>query len=135
MKSGADAGAEQAPEPTANATRPDSQLVWSDGDGAHAADEIGTDEDHYGLARRRPAVTARQVRRTGAKLQPDLVGKQGIQGQQPGDRYVRVFRMQGEDFEHAAPGHLVATRRGDGRPRGSVGRAFGGSSARSSARR
>jgi amino acid transporter len=43
------------------------------------------------------------------KVQGDLAGKQQVQGKQPADRYVRVVRLHGDDFEHAGPGHLVAT--------------------------
>jgi amino acid transporter len=48
-------------------------------------------------------------RRPDAKVLTDLAGKQQIQGKHSGDRYVRVVRPQGEDFERAGPGHLVAT--------------------------
>ena len=58
------------------------------------------------------------------RAQPDLVGKQRVQGQHPGDRYVRVVRQQSEDFERAGPGHLVATQESM-EARGTVGRAFG----------
>ncbi|MCC6790722.1 MAG: APC family permease, partial [Thermomicrobiales bacterium] len=51
----------------------------------------------------------RPSRRTVSKFQPDLVGKQQIQGQHVGDRYVRVIRQQSDDFERAGPGYLVAT--------------------------
>ena len=39
----------------------------------------------------------------------DLTGKQEIRGKRTGDRYVRVIRQQGEDFQYAGPGYLVAT--------------------------
>jgi amino acid transporter len=48
-------------------------------------------------------------RRLDAPILTDLTGKQQIQGKHSGDRYVRVVRPQGEDFERAGPGHLVAT--------------------------
>src|SRR5215207_445283 len=58
------------------------------------------------------------------RVQPDLVGKQRVQGLHPGDRYVRVIRQQSEDFERAGPGHLVATPEAI-EARGKFGRAFG----------
>ena len=57
-------------------------------------------EDHH--KRIRP-------RRPGSKPFVDLSGKQQVQGKLSGDRYVRVIRQQGDDFERAGPGHLVAT--------------------------
>lgn len=39
----------------------------------------------------------------------DLTGKQEIQGKLKGDRYVRVIRQHGDDFQYAGPGYLVAT--------------------------
>ena len=62
--------------------------------------------------------------RRSPKLLGDLSGKQQIQGSHAGDRYVRVIRAQGEDFERAGPGHLVATEEAM-EARGSVGRGFG----------
>ena len=59
----------------------------------------------------------------GTKLHADLSGKQQIQGSHAGDRYVRVIRNQGDDFERAGPGHLVATEEAM-EARGSVGRGF-----------
>jgi len=58
------------------------------------------------------------------KLHSDLSGKQQIQGSHAGDRYVRVIRNQGDDFERAGPGHLVATEEAM-EARGSVGRGYG----------
>jgi amino acid transporter len=63
-------------------------------------------------------------KRQGPRTQGDLVGKQGLQGRLPGDRYVRVCRVQSGDFQRTAPGHLVATEEALA-ARGSVGRAFG----------
>ncbi len=71
----------------------------------------------------RPRVV-RAPRREGPRVQPDLVGKQRLQGSHPGDRYVRVCRVRGEDLERAGPGHLVATQEALG-ARGPAGRAFG----------
>lgn len=48
-------------------------------------------------------------RNDGPKPFADLTGKQQIQGKLSGDRYVRVVRQRGDDFELAGPGHLVAT--------------------------
>ncbi|CAA9582464.1 MAG: Uncharacterized amino acid permease, GabP family [uncultured Thermomicrobiales bacterium] len=68
--------------------------------------------------------TIRAPRKEGPKVQSDLVGKQQLQGKHPGDRYVRVCRVQGDDLERAGPGHLVATEESmEGR--GNAGRAFG----------
>jgi amino acid transporter len=47
-----------------------------------------------------------------------------VQGQHPGDRYVRVIRQQSEDFARKGPGHLVASPE-TLEARGPVGRAFG----------
>ena len=66
----------------------------------------------------------RAPRREAPHVQGDLVGKQGMQGHLLGDRYVRVCRVQTDDFERAAPGHLVATEEAL-EPRGTAGRAFG----------
>jgi amino acid transporter len=66
----------------------------------------------------------RAPRREGPRVQPDLVGKQRLQGTHPGDRYVRVCRVQGEGLERSGPGHLVATE-ADLAARGPAGRAFG----------
>ena len=66
----------------------------------------------------------RAPRREGPRAQGDLVGKQGMQGHLLGDRYVRVCRVQTDDFERAAPGHLIATEEAL-EARGSAGRAFG----------
>jgi len=68
--------------------------------------------------------TVRAPRKDGPKLQPDLVGKQALQGQHLGDRHVRVCRLQTEDFERAGPGHLVATEEALEADT-TVGRAFG----------
>jgi len=51
----------------------------------------------------------RAPRKPGPKVQPDLVGMQQLQGKHLGDRYVRVCRLQSDEFERAGPGHLVAT--------------------------
>jgi amino acid transporter len=70
------------------------------------------------------AKRVRAPRREGPRAQGDLVGKQGVQGHLPGDRYVRVCRVQTDDFLRPAPGHLVATEEAL-EARGSAGRAFG----------
>ncbi|HRA48923.1 MAG TPA: APC family permease, partial [Thermomicrobiales bacterium] len=63
-------------------------------------DSEAPSEDHHRRVRPRPP---------GVPLVSDLSGKQQIQGKLSGDRYVRVVRQQGEDFELAGPNHLVAT--------------------------
>ena len=83
---------------------------------------IATDESATGPLRRSQRVRA--PRREGPRTQGDLVGKQGIQGRLLGDRYVRVCRVQSDDFERAAPGHLIATEEAL-EARGPAGRAFG----------
>jgi len=55
------------------------------------------------------ATKVRPSRMGASRMQADLSGKQQVQGQHPGDRYVRVVRQHGDDFELAGPGHLVAT--------------------------
>jgi amino acid transporter len=52
----------------------------------------------------------RPPRKATSRVQGDLSGKQEVQGQHPGDRYVRVVRQHGGEFERAGPGHLVATQ-------------------------
>ncbi len=78
-------------------------------------------DDHE---RRRRSRRVRPPRRHGSRVQGDLVGKQGMQGHLLGDRYVRVCRVQTEDFERSAPGRLVATEEALA-ARGPVGRTFG----------
>jgi amino acid transporter len=46
-----------------------------------------------------------------------------MQGHLPGDRYVRIHRVQTDDFQRTAPGHLVATEDAI-EARGTAGRAF-----------
>src|SRR5829696_6394062 len=86
------------------------------GDGPITVDE--TESDAHRRTRR-----VRARRREGPLIQGDLVGKQGVQGRLPGDRYVRVCRVQSGDFERAAPGHLIATEEAL-QARGPAGRAF-----------
>ncbi|MGI8476761.1 MAG: APC family permease, partial [Thermomicrobiales bacterium] len=65
----------------------------------------------------------RPPRKSAQRLQADLVGKQQIQGQHPGDRYVRVIRQHSDDFALAGPGHLVASEESM-QGEGSVGRFY-----------
>jgi amino acid transporter len=83
---------------------------------------IPADETATGPQRRTQRVRAR--RREGPRTQGDLVGKQDVQGRLLGDRYVRVCRVQSDDFQRAAPGHLIATEEAL-EARGTAGRAFG----------
>src|SRR6478609_5426568 len=55
------------------------------------------------------ATKVRPSRKAIPRIQADLSGKLQVQGQHPGDRYVRVVRRHSDDFEFAGPGHLVAT--------------------------
>jgi amino acid transporter len=66
----------------------------------------------------------RAPRKHGPRAQGDLVGKEGMQGRLPGDRYVRVHRVQTDDFQRAAPGYLVATEEAL-EARSGAGRVFG----------
>jgi amino acid transporter len=66
----------------------------------------------------------RPARKENPRIEPELVGFQRLQGSHLGDRYVRVLRPKGDEFERAAPGLLVATEEAN-KPRGSVGRAVG----------
>jgi amino acid transporter len=66
----------------------------------------------------------RAPRKHGPRAQADLVGKEGMQGRRPGDRYVRVHRIQTDDFQRTAPGLLVATEEAL-EARSGAGRAFG----------
>jgi len=108
---------------TGNGAPPDAEprrvtLASTDGNDGH-----GTQEIDLGLGPVKSKVV-RVPRKEGPRLQPDLVGKQRLQGHHMGDRYVRVCRVQGADFELAAPGHLVATEEAL-EARGSVGRVYG----------
>src|SRR5829696_2136090 len=60
--------------------------------------------------------------RLAQKLQADLSGRQQVQGQHVGDRYVRIVRQQSDDFQRAGPGYLVATEEAM-EATGTVGRA------------
>lgn len=75
-------------------------------------------------AERRREKRVRAPRRAEPRAPGDLVGKQEMQGRLPGDRYVRVHRVQTADFARAAPGHLIATEEAL-EARGTAGRAFG----------
>lgn len=89
----------------------------------HHDDAVVADDDDAGEAphrEKRISAPRRQVPR----VQGDLVGKQGMQGHLPGDRYVRIHRLQTDDFQRAAPGHLIATEEAL-ESRGTAGRAFG----------
>src|SRR5829696_9242880 len=69
---------------------------------------------------------SRRVRPPGRpvqKLQADLSGRQQVQGQHVGDRYVRIVRQQSDDFQRAGPGYLVATEEAM-EATGTVGRAI-----------
>src|SRR5215211_7916394 len=88
----------------------------------NGAAAIPADETAPAPLRRNQRVRAR--RREGTRTQGDLVGKQGVQGRLLGDRYVRVCRVQSDDFQRAAPGHLIATEEAL-EARGPAGRAFG----------
>jgi amino acid transporter len=59
----------------------------------------------------------------GAKINADLSGVQPVQGAHPADRYVRIVRRHGDDFERAGPGHLVATEEALA-PEGTIGRGY-----------
>src|SRR5687768_16117871 len=83
---------------------------------------ISAEESAPGPQRRSQRVRA--PRHEGPRIQGDLVGKQGMQGRLPGDRYVRVCRVQSGDFQRAAPGHLIATEEAL-EARGPAGLAFG----------
>lgn len=113
------------PEEQRRRRRERSHFVPS-GDGVDHASEGG--EPEHGLEpehrERRHEKRVRAPRRDEPKVQGDLVGKQGMQGRRPGDRYVRVHRVQTADFERTGPGHLVATEEAL-EARGSAGRAFG----------
>ena len=50
--------------------------------------------------------------------------RKACRGRLPGDRYVRVHRVQTDDFQRAAPGYLVATEEAL-EARSGAGRAFG----------
>ncbi|MFN8662867.1 MAG: APC family permease [Thermomicrobiales bacterium] len=74
--------------------------------------------------RREREKRVRAPRKHGPRAQGDLVGKEGMQGRLPGDRYVRVHRVQTDDFQRAAPGYLVATEEAL-EARSGAGRVFG----------
>ena len=62
-------------------------------------------------------------RKPGAKVNPDLGGKQQLQGSHVGDRYVRVIRQNKDDFQRVGPGYLVASEDAN-ESRGPTGRAW-----------
>jgi amino acid transporter len=126
-------------------TNPDRDAV--DNESTSAADQSGSDGLPSHPVKRKPPIrndaraasgaspeadaeagaelAARKVkpRRPDAPVLTDLTGKQQIQGKHSGDRYVRVVRPQGEDFERAGPGHLVATPEAS-EPSGPIKRAY-----------
>jgi amino acid transporter len=110
-----------APGPTAQGGRGSHGRAFVHSEQDDEADFLHDDES---VRERRRERRVRPPRRHGPRVQGDLVGKQGIQGHLPGDRYVRVCRVQTEDFLRAAPGHLVATEEAL-EARGPAGRAFG----------
>lgn len=71
-----------------------------------------------------PPRSVRPPRPSEARIHGGLAGRQPIQGQHPGDRYVRIVRQRNDDFAFAGPGHLVA-REESLAERGPVGRLFG----------
>lgn len=111
-----------APTPTDNAAPasldPSLGLGWLDAEGR--ANRRGPAPAAEGGQQR----VVRPPRKGGPKVQPDLVGYQELRGSHPGDRYVRVVRQQGDEFQRAGPGHLVATEEAL-EARGAVGRVFG----------
>ena len=109
------------PRPVFRPSRPEAAIAGN-GTGRAGAPSAAS-EDELGLAPIRPKVV-RAPRKEGPKLQADLVGKQSLQGQHLGDRHVRVCRVQGDDFQRAGPGHLIATEEAT-EARGNVGKAFG----------
>jgi amino acid transporter len=112
----ADDGGEKA----AKSSPPPDPLVSSD---KRTLDpETGRELLGIGPEEQRPKVRAPKPQKQ--KLNPDLVGKQQVQGSHVGDRYVRVVRQTSEDFQRVAPGHLVATEEAN-EARGPVGRTFG----------
>ncbi len=77
------------------------------------------------LAERAPSGrAARPPRPSDAPIHPDLSGRQALQGQHPGDRYVRIVRPRTDDFAFAGPGRLVAKQQSLAE-RGPVGRSVG----------
>src|SRR5215203_1476924 len=71
---------------------------------------------------RRPRLVA-APRRHEPRILPDLTGKTEVHGSHVGDRYVRVVRQTGEEFQRVAPGYLVATEQAH-ESRGAVGRSW-----------
>jgi amino acid transporter len=78
--------------------------------------------DQSNATPRRPRLVA-APRRHEPRILPDLTGHQHFRGHHPGDRYVRVVRQTGEEFQRVAPGHLVATEEAH-ESRGAVGRSW-----------
>src|SRR5262245_30848390 len=96
----ADAGplaTRDSPDPPDGHDRPPAPAAFIPASGADDALD-GKTGAAPGLAPPRPKVV-RVPRKEGPRVQPDLVGKQELQGQHIGDRYVRVCRVQSEDFE------------------------------------
>ncbi len=89
-------------------------------DGAARANGSALRED----LRPRGPRTVRPPRPSDAPIRPELSGRQHLQGQHPGDRYVRIVRQRNDDFAFAGPGHLIA-RQESLADRGPVGQVFG----------
>jgi len=70
---------------------------------------------------RKPKI--KSPRKAGPKINPELSGKQTMQGSHPGDRYVRVIRQSKDDFQLVRPGYLVAGEESMS-GRGPIGRKF-----------
>ncbi|HEV2529651.1 MAG TPA: amino acid permease [Thermomicrobiales bacterium] len=66
----------------------------------------------------------RPPRPVDAPIHPNLSGRQALQGQHPGDRYVRIVRPRTDDFAFAGPGRLIAKQQSLAE-RGPVGRTAG----------
>jgi amino acid transporter len=119
----ADKGAEPAIDPSLG-------LGWlhTEGEDLQTTPETTSSAGKAGtplIPPKNPALKAvRPPRKPGPRVQPDLVGLQELRGTHPGDRYVRVVRQQGDEFQRAGPGPLVATEEAM-EARGSVGRVFG----------
>ncbi len=112
-------------EPNGPQVPPELGLSWLNG--TNPADRVGQPDRPnprtQDVSPSQPRLV-RAPRRGGPKVQPDLVGRQQLRGTHPGDRYVRVVRPKSEDFQHAGPGHLVATEEALA-ARGTAGRTFG----------
>jgi amino acid transporter len=117
-----DQDADQAPDARSAGTTPKGSANDASSPAGPATDALDFDWlDPESMKRKKAKV--KPPRAPGFKVNPDLSGKQQLQGSHVGDRYVRVVRQSGEEFQRVGPGYLVAGEEASS-SRGPVGRAW-----------